>query len=579
MKRYALRAGEPLAIDSTAIRRDEAGFFLMLGDAPAPENETRGEVTIVKIRGALVQFKGEGGDSYEAILERAAEAFAADPKPTNVALDISSPGGVVAGLNECVFKLQRMSEEAKIPLTGLINEMAASAAFALCCACSELVAPPSAVVGSVGVISTMISVAARDKSEGVDVRLITSGRRKADGHLHAAITDDAEEAERERNNELARQFFALAADARGMSAAKLGSLEAGIFLGKDALRVGLIDEVMSIDRALYGLGATTVEVSPVHAPNAGNVTRRSDDLDAPSQRIASKALDALRYGVSPLDNHPGALPMAVKLSALIRSTTEAIASETDPKKILALQSKLAAFSVVKAEMDDDDDDEPEPQKKPTDDDDESKAEKAKAAADKAKRAAEAAKHRAKAAEHKSKAAESEEAAKRCEEEDGDAKKEEAAASPAVLAALAEAPNGGGALGVAMAEMAREVAELRASKDADTRAALLAKAKAYTPPHMLAAIKGLGLADLQAFVAVATKGEPMVYTTEGELVKPKAHAADSEASLPPSVVEMIDGACAAISVTNRKAFRAQLVADQIRLHNEQLAKANGGSARY
>ena len=78
--RYALRNREPLAIDADSIHRDADGFFLLLG-GPPPENETRGSVIIVNIRGALQQFEGPGGDSYESILKRVGQAFGAASTP------------------------------------------------------------------------------------------------------------------------------------------------------------------------------------------------------------------------------------------------------------------------------------------------------------------------------------------------------------------------------------------------------------------------------------------------------------------------------------------------------------------
>ena len=276
--RYALRNREPLAIDADSIHRDADGFFLLLG-GPPPENETRGSVIIVNIRGALQQFEGPGGDSYESILKRVGQAFGADPKPSAVVLHISSPGGMVAGLNECVLKLQRMSKEAKIELVAYAGELAASAAYALCCACSEVIAPPSGIVGSIGVISTMVSVAKHDEKEGVEFVIITSGKRKADGHIHAPLDPDAVRAEKERNAELAAQFFALAAKARGVPVAKLMGFEAAIFLGKKAEKAGLVDEVIGLDEAIYGLDTSEMASKEDVGPNTGNATeRRAKDL-------------------------------------------------------------------------------------------------------------------------------------------------------------------------------------------------------------------------------------------------------------------------------------------------------------
>jgi ClpP class serine protease len=405
--RHALRAGEYLAIAEDAIRHDADGFFFLMG-GESPANENRGTVTIVNVRGALSQFKGEGGDSYEALIERVGEAFSEHPK--KVLLRISSPGGVVAGLNETVFKLQRMSKASKIPLIACIDELAASAAYAICCACTEILAPKTAVVGSVGVISTMVSVAKADRMAGVEFRIITSGKRKADGHLHMPISNEAVSAEERRNDELAQLFFELAGEARGLSPRKLQSLEAGISLGREAARIGLIDDVMSFDEVLGAIGASQVFLSPEHVPNEGNATDRHAK-DVPLDTSVESAL-LTQDGTQESD------PMPVKLDALIRTTEASIASETDPRKKSALQVKLGAFLQTRAEMGDDDGD--KDKKKGDDDDDndgdDSAASKHAARAAKLKAKAKATEHRAKAAEHKSKAAELEEEAKKCEEE-------------------------------------------------------------------------------------------------------------------------------------------------------------------
>jgi ClpP class serine protease len=417
MKRHMLRTGEYLAIAEDAIRHDADGFFFLMG-GESPENEERGAITIVNVRGALSQFRGDGGDSYEALVERIGEAFASEPE--KVVLRISSPGGVVAGLNETVFKLQRMSKAAKIPLIACIDELAASAAYAICCACSEILAPKTAVVGSVGVISTMVSVAKADAKAGIEFRIITSGKRKADGHLHAPISKEAVSAEEARNEELAQLFFELAGKARGLSPKKLQSLEAGISLGREAARIGLIDDVMSFDDVLGALGASEVSLSAEHAPNDGNATERRAkeiaELDNNS-KAARMGPDVPTGSIETLseNTHPEADPMSVKLDALIRTTEASIASETDSKKLAALRVKLGAFLATKAEMDDD-----EPPKKKDDDDDEpdddsASAKHAKRAA-KLKAKAKATELRGKAAELKGKAAQHEEEAKKCEEE-------------------------------------------------------------------------------------------------------------------------------------------------------------------
>lgn len=419
MIRHALRPGEYLAISPDAIQRDQDGFFFLLGpDAPA--TETVGSVAVVHVRGALAHYKTGGGDSYEAIEERVKAALGT--APSAVVLRIESPGGVVAGLNETVYRLRTASESAGIPLIAYVDEMAASAAYAIACSCSEIFAPPSAIIGSVGTISTMVSQARKDAADGYDFRLITSGTRKADGHLHAPITDAAVAAEERRNADLAAQFYKLVSEVRPLVPKRLEQLQASIYLGKQAAKQGLIDDVWSFDELLAGLNAVSEAAPTSVAPNRGNET----DRRAPGPALDKTATRASVSAVAHVGTERPEVPMAVKLDALIAKTEAAIAEETDAKKLRRLTANLATYKATKADMDDDSDDQGD-----DDDEEDDKAKKAAENAKKMAKKAEAMKHRAKAAEHKQKAAEYEDQAKKCEADDAEEEAEEEAALPAI----------------------------------------------------------------------------------------------------------------------------------------------------
>lgn len=277
MKRY-VASGEMLAMDLGGIRRDADGLFWLMGpDTPGNARHALfDDVAIVHVRGALEHHVTPGADSYEGILaklESAKSGTDADEKrepPSAIVACIDSRGGVVAGLNSTVEAIQRMFPRSGIPLVWYVNEMAASAAYALCCSGREIVGPASCITGSIGTISTMISVAKQDEMTGIDVRLIASGPRKTDGHPHAPITDAAEDAERERVEDLAASFFDLASKARGLPYKKIESLGAGIFLGPRAKSRGLIDSVLSLDDVARALSKTR---SP-GAKASGNETNR-----------------------------------------------------------------------------------------------------------------------------------------------------------------------------------------------------------------------------------------------------------------------------------------------------------------
>lgn len=542
MKRYALKLGEPLAIKPSAIERDESGFFVIVGDS-APENEKRGTVVVVHVRGALCQFKGDGGDSYEAIVERVHAAFDSDPKPSSVVLCISSPGGVVAGLNEAVFKIQRLRVLEDVPLIAYVNELAASAAFALACACDRRFAPPSAIVGSIGTISTMISQARRDAAEGFDFQIITSGKRKSDGHPHAALSDAAVKAEKGRNAQLAQQFFALAGKALRKSPRYLEGLEAAIYVGDNARKVGLINAVRSFDETIAGLDKTDTKPPPVVAPNDGNVTdRRAKELDTAAhsgttlQRMAQT--DAKAQTGSPQEAHMA----KANLKALISRTEAAISTETDPAQLRILEAKLGTF-LARAEMDDDGDDDGG-KKKPDDDEDddeedddeESKAAKAAKKAEEAKKAEAKAKIKSKRADAKAKheklMAELDEEEKKCESEDEEDEEEEAsskALSAGAAAALASQST-------ITSEALTRIQKLEKSAEARELAAMIDEAKAarrITPGEAKTLAKK-NATFVRDFLEMRPKA--LVATDEEALSEPDRSAAADIPSLAKQMVE-------------------------------------------
>lgn len=347
MKRRLVRHGEALAIDPRAIQADgPQAFFDFFFDPPCPPNERIGNVAVVHVRGPLDHHEGYGA-SYEAITARVASALDGSDErsnrqqrlarqryrgegsgePTSVSDDpdmvappiavvmcIDSPGGTVSGLFETVRQLRVMSEGAGIPLIAYVNEMAASAAYALACACDEIYLPPSAIAGSIGVISTMADQTAADEERGLRFVTLSSGKRKSDGHPHVAISDEAIDAEQGRVDKFARQFYRMVEKARGMAVSEVAGLEAAIFVGSDAVAAGLADGVMTWDAVIETLDRTDGRVSS--SPETPDSAGVKDEM--------------------------------LKLKALIDTTKKALASTTDAKVKATLTASLAAYEATLA---------------------------------------------------------------------------------------------------------------------------------------------------------------------------------------------------------------------------------------
>ncbi len=310
-------------MDAASIRSRPEGFF-WLWSPPARQNERHGSVAVVHVRGPLEHHTDSAGaDSYDDITERVRCATLGDDDvgpPSAIVLRIDSPGGVVSGLTEATARIKRTAGD--IPLVAYVDEMAASAAYCLACACDEIVCPRSAILGSIGVISTMVSQAEQDEAMGLQFVTITSGERKADGHPHHPIEADAVAAERKRVDELAKQFWSVVSKARGLPVETIAGYQAGIFLGKAASKAGLADRVTGWDELLSSLQDDSVDKK--ERVKLDTTTKTGEDSLA--QR-----------------GKQGARSERMSLKALIKRTKAAIATENDPAKLASLASDLAAY--------------------------------------------------------------------------------------------------------------------------------------------------------------------------------------------------------------------------------------------
>lgn len=252
----------PLLLDRRALLSVNAGAGFSPrasedeGPRRKPEPYTRdGDVAVVSIEGPLSQRAWScwmlQGDGYDAIVSRVAAALG-DSAVQAVVLRIDSPGGEVAGCFEAVRALRAASKAADKPLVAYADEMACSAAYALACACDEIVVPDTGCVGSVGVILALTERSRELDEAGVTVNVITSGAAKADGHPALPLSTDARARIQAEIDQLARVFASEVALGRPIGADEALALQAQSFYGPAAKAAGLADRIGNLRSAIEG---------------------------------------------------------------------------------------------------------------------------------------------------------------------------------------------------------------------------------------------------------------------------------------------------------------------------------------
>ena len=292
--RQEIVSGEILAIDPKYISQE------MPIRQPAPTSQ-QNKIAIVDIQGCLEHHSNFMFDSYEDILARTHEAFC-NSSVAAVILKIDSPGGDASSCIETYNALHKMSQKYNKPLYAYVNEMAASAAYALACAAEEIWTPPSGVLGSIGVIATMVDRTEHNKQKGIKVQLITSGTHKADGHPDQEMSDSAIQEQQHKVDVLAQQFFAVVAESRHLSIGKIQKLNAATYLGQEAVNNQLADGVASWNEfvKLIKLNLdSSQQISHINKDNKNNLSQSlvnsiSLEKDLEMKLVYTQALAAVK---------------------------------------------------------------------------------------------------------------------------------------------------------------------------------------------------------------------------------------------------------------------------------------------
>lgn len=238
--RYTVARGQIVSAPPSAFDQD-----FLFTPYQTPGFTLQGSVAVVDVCGPLFQKPDLFGisNTYSCILGQI-EAALASPA-SMVVLKLDSPGGDFPGNLESVGAIRAMADAAGKPLIAYTETQALSAAYALACACDQIVITPSAFVGSVGVWCQLVDITAADKAQGANIVIVASGPKKAERNPHNPITDAAVANMQVQVDAMAAMFFEVVASRRGMSLEAVEALGGGQEFGIAAVKAGLANRVVS----------------------------------------------------------------------------------------------------------------------------------------------------------------------------------------------------------------------------------------------------------------------------------------------------------------------------------------------
>ena len=219
------------------------------------QGKEKGKVLVIPLRGMISdapkrQFIRTWPSMVQEIVSQLRKAEN-DPEVKAVLIKIDSPGGSVFAsdliYNEIVAFKKRKEAKVVVAMMGV----AASGGYYIALPADFILAHPTTVTGSVGVLFIRPDVTGLMEKIGVDVSVSKTGKNKDMGSPFRQATEEEKKITQDLIDQLAARFLDRIAKHRKLDPKKLEEISsARIYLANEALNLGMIDRIGYLDEAV-----------------------------------------------------------------------------------------------------------------------------------------------------------------------------------------------------------------------------------------------------------------------------------------------------------------------------------------
>lgn len=241
------------------------------------------EIGVVTLRGAIVTGRGRpgggpGGQQVGAdVVTEHLRAAAADDRVKAVVLRIDSPGGSAVASDSIWRAVQQVRDSGR-PVVAQMGAVAASGGYYAAMAADRIVALPSTLTGSIGVVAGKFVMEQTYQKLGLKHEGLSAGRHAGMLATDRRLTDEEWQILNAWLDQIYEDFVAKAAQGRDMDVAELEPLARGrVWTGSDAQQRGLVDELggleVAVEQACALAGLQRDQVTLKQVPALGVLAR------------------------------------------------------------------------------------------------------------------------------------------------------------------------------------------------------------------------------------------------------------------------------------------------------------------
>ncbi len=248
-----------LFIGSLVISKAFVASATAKGKTQIPETVVDGsgenKVVIIPIKGILSSESAEGllfdKPSIVELVKQQLEQASGDALIKGVVLEVDSPGGGITASDVIYHEIVKFKAGTQKKVVVYMQDIAASGGYYISAAADAIVAHPTTITGSIGVIMPLINVAELINKYGIKDASITSGAMKELGSPFKPMTTEETAVLKDIIDEMYLQFVTVVSTGRKLDVEAVKKLADGrIFTGKQAFEKGLVDQLGYLEDAI-----------------------------------------------------------------------------------------------------------------------------------------------------------------------------------------------------------------------------------------------------------------------------------------------------------------------------------------
>jgi protease-4 len=232
-----------------------------------PSRPSAGKIAVISLSGTITT-EGSSLFSGSTITPELVRDYLArvekDKAVKAIVFRIESPGGEIEPSQEILWEIEKIKETKRIVVS--MGGTAASGGYYISTQADKIVALPTTMTGSIGVIYQVTNIEGLLEKLGIQIEIFKGGKYKDMYWGFRELTTEEEEIMQGMVDEYYEQFIDVVAEGRELSREEVRNLATGqIYTGTKAKELGLVDELGDLDTAinwaleLAGLETAVVE--------------------------------------------------------------------------------------------------------------------------------------------------------------------------------------------------------------------------------------------------------------------------------------------------------------------------------